>query len=173
MSRDVAVDRAPRAEPRSDRPRQVPLPPDARALTTLARVDDTDAFLAHVAGAGALTAEQWARAFLEEAPPRMRRDLVWGWRALGLRLGPIRAPDRVLGWEVRRSGPDHTLLAARSLLGVSAEVLLKRDEGTVLVATFVRWHHPLGRLVWVAIAPHHRRVVAHLLRQAVRRHEHA
>ena len=173
MSRNVAVDHAPRAESRSARPRQVPLPPDARALTTLARVDYTDAFLAHVADADALTAEQWARAFLEEAPPRMRRALVWGWRAIGLRLGPIRASDRVLGWEVRRSHPDHALLAVRSLLGVSAEVLLKRDEYTVLVATFVRWHHPLGRLMTAAIAPHHRRVVAHLLGQAVRRHERA
>ncbi|MDX6699325.1 MAG: hypothetical protein QOE65_2722 [Solirubrobacteraceae bacterium] len=161
MRPDVAV-----APATGGRVEQVPMPPEARALATLDRIDYTDAFRAESAHADALTGEEWARAFLEGAPARLRRDLVWGWRAIGLRLGSTGDPDRVLGWEIRRRGPDHALLAARSWLGVSAEVLAKRDEGEVLVASFVRWHHPLGRLLCAAIAPHHRRVVAHLLGRA-------
>ena len=166
MSRDVAV-----APATARGVQQVSMPPDARALSTLDRIDYTDAFRAELAHADALTGEQWARAFLEGAPARLRRDLVWGWRALGLRLGSTRDPERVLGWEIRRCGPDHALLAARSWFGVSAEVLAKRDEGAVLVASFIKWHHPVGRVLWAAIAPHHRRVVAHLLRRAASRAE--
>ena len=164
MSPDVAV-----APATGRRVRQVPMPPDARALSTLHPIDYTDVFRAERAHADALTGEQWARAFLEGAPARLRRDLVWGWRALGLQLGSTRDPERVLGWEIRRRGPDHALLAARSWFGVSAEVLVKRDESDVLIASFIRWHHPLGRLLWAAVAPHHRRVVAHLLGRATSR----
>lgn len=167
MSPDVAV--APPTGSGTRRVEQVPTPPDARAITTLQRIDYTDAFRAQATRADALTGEQWARSFLEGAPAGLRRTLVWGWRALGLRLGSTRDPERVLGWEIRRRGSDHALLAARSWFGVSAEVLAKRGEDEVLVASFVRWHHPLGRLLWAAIAPRHRKVVAHLLGRAAAR----
>ena len=65
---------------------QISLPQDARALSTLARTDYEDAF-AVVADVDH-TAEQWVRAVVNDAPPRVRRRLWLGWIALGLRLGP-------------------------------------------------------------------------------------
>ena len=67
--------------------RQVPLPPAARALSTLPRVDYEDAFLVETGPAQDRTAEQWARAILEDAPASTRNALSRGWSRLGLRLG--------------------------------------------------------------------------------------
>jgi hypothetical protein len=71
----------------------------------------------------------------------------------------------VLGWEIRRSSPDFVLLGARSPLGLEGEVLCKRRQRTLLVATFVQLKNPVARAVWAGTAPGHRRVVRHLLEQ--------
>jgi Protein of unknown function (DUF2867) len=146
--------------------REVALPAASRSLSTLARVDYTDAFLVDTAPAQDRTAEQWARAMLEDAPADTRRALRRGWCALGLRLGSTRSDRRVLGWEVRRSSPDLVLLAAGSRVGMPAEVLFKRDQQTLLFATFVQQRNPVARAVWAAVAPGHRRVVQRLLERA-------
>jgi hypothetical protein len=41
----------------------------------------------------------------------------------------------------------------------------------VLAARFTKWKQNVGRVLWAAIAPHHRRVVAHLLGRATSRTE--
>jgi hypothetical protein len=92
--------------------RQVAVPPAARALCTLARIDYEDAFLVQMGPVEDRTAEQWARAILEGAPAMMRRTLLLGWSALGLQLGPTASDGFVLGWAVRRSTPDFVLLAS-------------------------------------------------------------
>ncbi len=74
---------------------QIPLPDDARALSTLPRVDYSDVFAVTV-GVDQSAAE-WARAVIEDAPPRVRRDLWLGWIALGLRLGPPWSSHRCSG----------------------------------------------------------------------------
>src|SRR5579884_2970454 len=89
---------------------EIPLPADARALTTLHRVDYEDAFA--VSPAGRHSPEHWIRAVLQEAPPKVRRRLVLGWTALGLKLGPPWSSNRVLGWRVERRDPAFVLLAA-------------------------------------------------------------
>lgn len=65
--------------------RQVAVPPAARALSTLSRIDYEDAFLVDTGSDRERTAEQWARAILEDAPIIVRRALLSGWSALGLR----------------------------------------------------------------------------------------
>lgn len=92
-----------------------------------------------------------------------------GWFGLGLRLGSTEDERLVLGWPVRRSSPDFALLAASSLTGVDAEVLCKRDQHALLVATFIQVKHPIARAVWAAVSPQHRKVLRHLIKEASRR----
>ena len=149
--------------------REVAFPPSFRTLTTLPRVDYTDAFVLTTPSSAERTGVEWARAMLEEAPAETRRMLRRGWFALGVRLGSPDDHRRVLGWEVRRSSPDHAVLAADSLLGMEAEVLLERRPGALLIATVMKLNNPLARLVWTAFSPQHRRVVRHLLAAGGRR----
>src|SRR5215207_7264744 len=79
--------------------RQVALPPAARLLSTLSRIDYEDAFLVETGPAQDRTGEQWARAILEDAPVIMRSALASGWSALGLQLDSTRSERFVLGWE--------------------------------------------------------------------------
>lgn len=146
--------------------RQVTLPSAARALSTLPHVDYADAFLVETGGAQDRTAEQWARAILEDAPVSTRNALSRGWSKLGLRVGST-DPDRfVLGWELRRSTPDVALLGARGRLGLSGELLFERQQHTLLFATFVQLENAIARSLWTAIASRHRQVVRDLLEQA-------
>jgi hypothetical protein len=73
-------------------------------------------------------------------------------------VGVVRARPR-LGWGVRRSTQDF------ALLGLEREVLVKRQQHTLLVATFVQLENPIPRPVWAGVAPGHRHVVRHLLEQ--------
>jgi hypothetical protein len=144
---------------------EIDLPPEARALTTLSRVDYTDAFILETARAADLTGEQWARAILEDAPEATRTMLRRGWFVLGVRLGSTDDDALVLGWTVRRSSPDHALLAAHSLFGLDAEVLIKREPNGLLAATLMKFNNPIARAFWGRFSIRHRRVLRHLLRQ--------
>jgi Protein of unknown function (DUF2867) len=148
------------------RVRQVTLPPAARALSTLSRVDYEDAFLVETGPAPDRTGEQWARAILEDAPMSTRNALSRGWSALGLRLSSTQSDRFVLGWEVRRSTPDVALLGANGRLGLSGELLFERQQRTLLFATFVQLENRIARALWAGIAPRHRQVVRDLLEQA-------
>ena len=149
--------------------REVAFPPSFRALTTLPRVDYTDAFiLTTPAGADRMGVE-WARALVEDAPAETQRMLRRGWFALGLRLGSPDDDRRVLGWEVRRTSPDHAVLAADSRLGMEAELVFERRPGALLFATIIKLNSPLARIVWTLVSPQHRKVVRHLLAESGRR----
>jgi hypothetical protein len=146
--------------------RQVAIPPDARALSTLSDIGYEDAFVVDIGAAPDLTAEQWARATLEGAPIVLRRVLLWILSALGLQLGPARSDRFVVGWELRRSTPEFVLLGAGSRIGLSAELLFKRRRHILLWATFVQLENLIARGVWAGLAPVHRRVVRYLLERA-------
>lgn len=148
------------------RVRQVTLPPAARALSTLPQVDYEDAFLVETGRAQDRTAEQWARAILEDAPVSTRNALSRGWSMLGLRVGSTDHERSVLGWELRRSTPDVVLLGARGRLGLSGELLFERQQHTLLFATFVQLENAIARALWTGIASRHRQVVRDLLEQA-------
>src|ERR1700728_222301 len=124
--------------------RQIPLPADVRAICTLTRIDYADAFIVETGQARDRTAEQWARAILDDAPVSTRDMLSRGWASLGLRLGP-RHPDprHVLGWEILPSDPGVALLGARGRFGLCGELLFQRQEHALLFATFVRLDNPV------------------------------
>ena len=148
--------------------RQVSLPPDARELSTLARVDYEDAFVVD-AGGRRPTAEQWVRAVFDDAPLAVRARLVSGWMGLGLKLGGPSSARRVLGWKVRRSSPSVVLLAADSVVGLQAELLFRTEPRGLLFATLVQQNNSAARAVWIRVIPTHQRVVRSLLEHAGRR----
>jgi hypothetical protein len=149
--------------------RKIAVPPAARALSTLAHIDYEDAFLVDVGALEGRTAEQWARAILDDAPESLRLRLWAGWMMLGLRLGAPGSKRHVLGWEIRDKSPDFVLLGARSRVGMPAEILVKREPDGLLLDVFVQKNNPIARAVWAAIQPAHERIVPALLRQLSRR----
>jgi Protein of unknown function (DUF2867) len=167
MRRDTAIGLLRRTPVAPGAVRQVEVPSVARALCTLAHVDYEDAFLVEIGPVQTRTAEQWARAILEDAPAVTRSALLRGWSTLGLQLGPTGSDGFVLGWEVRRSTPDFVLLGASgSRLGLSAELLVKRDGEWLLFDTFVQKENCLARAAWAGVEPVHGPVVRQLLQQA-------
>lgn len=142
----------------------VRLPTDARALSTLSRIDYEDAFRLD-AGVDR-PAEQWVRAMLTDAPLTVRSRLVASWLALGLNLRGPWAPQRVLGWNVHYRDADVVLLAADSWLGLRGQLLFRREPRGLLFATLIQLNNPLVRVLWVAITEKHQHVVRSLLRHA-------
>jgi len=153
-----------------DTVRQVAVPSGVRERSTLDHVDYADAFLVETAAVQAWTGERFARAVLEGAPESTGRGLVRGWRALGLRLGPIRSDQFVLGWEVRRSGSDLALLGSTGRFGLSGELLFEPHQDALLFATFVQLDNLVAHAIWRCIAGHHRNVVRQLLGRATAPH---
>jgi hypothetical protein len=149
-----------------ERVREVALPPAARALSTFDRIDYHDAFVVETGPDRGGTAEQWARMMLEEAPAATQQALRRGWSALGLQLGPARSDKGVLGWAIRRTAPDVTLLGAGGRRGLSGELLFQCQPNALLFATFVRLANRMARALWAGLASRHRRVVQGLLEQA-------
>jgi hypothetical protein len=150
------------------RVRQIAVPQRARVLSTLARIDYQDAFLVDIDPVAGQTAEQWARAILEDAPFGVRAALLSGWSALGLKLD-TRSGRTVLGWPVRDSASDFVLLGADSRIGMSGELLVKCEPEALLFATFVQHDNVIARGVWAAVEAIHVRTVRDVLEQASRR----
>jgi hypothetical protein len=148
--------------------RQIPVPADVRAASTLTRIDYADTFLAEVGPTGTRTAEAWARAVLEDAPLGRRSGLLAGWTALGLRLD-LRGPDAVLGWPVRRSTPDAVLLGADSPAGIRAELLFTREPAALRFATLVQLDGRAARAAWPGVERIHVPTVLTLLHGACER----
>jgi hypothetical protein len=149
--------------------RQTDVPEASRALSTLSHIDYADAFTVDVDGAEERTAEQWARAVLEDAPAAVRRSLQSGWSAIGLKLGAAPPERSVLGWEIRHSTPDHILLGADSRIGMAGELLVRREHQALLFSTFVQQDSPVARTVWAGVEPVHVPIVRRILEHAQRR----
>jgi hypothetical protein len=152
-----------------DRVRQVDVPPSARALSTLTRIDYADTFLVDIGPLEVHTAEEWAREVLEGAPLAIRTKLLSGWSSIGLKVGTGPSDRSVLGWQVRRSTPEHVLLGADSRIGMPGELLFKKDGDTLLFATFVHHGNLIARGLWARVEPAHVRIVRNILDQASRR----
>ena len=119
-----------------------------------------------IASAGPTTAEQWARAVFEDAPPVLRAFFVVGWKVgLGLRLAPDRTPGTILGWRVLHADPHRITLAARSRI-VQAENSVQVDDATITWRTSVRYNNTLGRAVWSLARPLHQLILPRLLARA-------
>ena len=148
--------------------RQVDVPSSARALSTLPRIDYCDAFLFDVGSRHGDNAEDLIREVLEGAPLAVRTQLLSGWSTIGLKVSSG-SEGSVLGWDVRRSVPDHVLLGADSRIGMPGELLLKKEDGALLFATFVAQRNLIARAVWAVTEPVHVRVVRDVLGQASQR----
>ena len=145
--------------------RQIDVPAPARPLSTLPRIDYCDAFMFNVGATRDENAEDMIREVLEGAPLRVRTQLLSGWAAIGLKVASG-SEGSVLGWDVRRSVPDHVLLGADSRIGMPGELLLKKEDGALLFATFVSQRNVFARAVWAVTEPVHVRVVRDILSQA-------
>jgi hypothetical protein len=149
--------------------RRVPVPPAVRELSSLARVDYADTFLVDVGAVRSRTAQEWALHIFDGMPVSTRAALLVGWWTLGMGLRPWRHDDAVLGWAIRRSDSDHVILGARSPLGLSAELLVKREGTVLLFATFVHKRNASGQALWAGVEPGHRPVVHAVMSSASRR----
>jgi hypothetical protein len=148
---------------------RIDLPADARALVALPRLDHVDAWRIDVGAVRRRTAEEWARAFFENAPSSTRQMLRRSWRLLGLPLGPEGSDRHVLGWEVRHRTPDALVLSGRSWYGLRGELLFRREAHHLLFSTCVQQAGPIARAVWAALAAGHVRVVRRVLERGAGR----
>lgn len=134
------------------------------------RPEYADAFEIRLPGPDERTAEEWARAALEHAPPALRRTIVAVHRrVLGFPLDPRPAEDRVLGWRIVSSEADSIVLQAESGLLRGVIVGRRVDSARTLLTTFVFFvRRPAARLIWTVVAPLHRAVARYLLARAAR-----
>jgi hypothetical protein len=149
--------------------RRIVAPAEARALSTLSRIDYADGFLLDIDARQDRTAERWARLILQDAPITVRTRLLAGWSMIGLKLGSGEFDRSVLGWELRANTPDFVLLGAESRIGMPGELLFERTRSALLFCTFVRQDNHIARAVWAATEPVHVRVVRDILEQTGRR----
>ena len=146
---------------------QIAVPSEARACSTLSRIDYADAFLLSLQRPAERTPLRWARMVLEDAPAPTRARLLSGWSMLGLRLDC--SPATVLGWQIRRSTADYVLLGAESRIGMPGQLLFTRRPDGLLFDTFVGQHNVLARGMWASVQATHVRVVREILEDAGRR----
>jgi hypothetical protein len=142
------------------------VPPAVRGLTTLAAPDYVDLFTVSTATAMDHSAEEWARAVLEQAPlaARNARRL---WRLIGLRLGPPRSPDHVQGWKIAARGDDWLRVETASWYMTAQAVCLVEHE-QVSLSLSLRYDRPPAALVWALVSGPHQRAVPVMLHQAVK-----
>jgi hypothetical protein len=150
----------------SVRARRIKVTEELRAVDTLAEPDYAAAWEVPLTGAHTRSAEQWARATLEDAPRALRGFIVAGWVAvLGLRLGPRPSADHVLGWRYVADGADCIILEEPFRSGTAHNVV-RVESSRVLFATFVRYDSWGGRALWATVAPLHHRIIPYLLGRA-------
>jgi hypothetical protein len=92
--------------------------------------------------------------------------MLAGWRlVLGLRLGPQRSADHILGWHIVDRRSDETVCQLRSRF-VGAYNTFKLADGRLVWSTFVTYERPIARIIWPPISLLHRPLVRLALRRA-------
>jgi hypothetical protein len=140
------------------------VPEPIRSVDTLAHPSYADAFTIRTSGAGATSAEAWARTILERTPTGRSAPRLW--RLLGLRLGPRPSPEHVQGWWIAERG-DRWIRLATSSRCMTAHAIVRVDEHEVTLALSIRADHPVAAMLWPPVAILHRRAVPGMLRQAI------
>jgi hypothetical protein len=155
---------------RRDRPRATRVAADPKGpLVDGEGYHYADAFEISLPAPDMRTAEQVARAALDNAPRLIRMGMVAAQRyLLGFRLGPLSAPDHIQGWRIVRAEPEAVQLEAVGLLGRAVVVGSRPDPHTAVLSTYNFYARPaLGRLLWAVGGPMHRRIAAYLMERAV------
>jgi hypothetical protein len=141
------------------------VPEVVRSLTTLTQPDYVDLFTITTPRAMDWSAEEWARAILEQAPVA-RHNARRLWRLLGLRLGPPNSPHHVQGWSIAGQGNDW-IRAETSSWYMTAQAVCHVEVDRVSISLALRYDQPVARLVWAVVSGPHQRAVPVMLRQAV------
>jgi hypothetical protein len=142
------------------------VPEAVRALTTLAEPDYVDLFTVTTPQATDNSAEEWARAVLEQAP-LARRNARMLWRLIGLRLGPPHSPDHVQGWKIAERG-DNWLRIETASWYLTAQAVCLVNEDQVSLSLSLRYDRPIAAFVWARVSGPHQRAVPVMLHQAVK-----
>lgn len=142
------------------------VPEAVRARTTLTKPDYIDLFTVTTPMATDNSAEEWARAVLEQAP-LSRRNARRLWRVMGLRLGRPRSADHVQGWTIAARG-DNWLRVETASWYLTAQAVCLVEERQVSLSLSLRYDRRVGALVWALVSGPHQRAVPVMLRQAVR-----
>lgn len=153
-----------RRPPTATEVREIETPPALEELAGLAPTHYRESFTLTVTRAE--TAEQWARVILERAPLTARAQMITVWTLLGIRLAPPWSTAQVLGWRILDSTPEVIVLEARAAAGLTARLVLHAESSTLTQAMLVRFDRPVGRRIWVRLAPGHRRFLKLLLARA-------
>jgi hypothetical protein len=131
--------------------------------------DYADAFEIRLHEPDEHTAEEWARACLEEAPASVRWLIRNVHRhVLRLELGPMTGPGYVHGWRIAAADREVIRLEAQSpVLGRGVIVGRGLSATRFVVTTFLFYDRPrAGRAVWSLVGPLHRWVAPLLLQRA-------
>lgn len=139
----------------------------AGARAHLPDADYEDAF--RVPAPGVHPAEDWARRTLEAGSPavgRAFRRVAWT-AALGMRLGPVRAPGYVAGWAIAADGPGTVVLRPASRM-VEARMVFDADAEHATMTLLLRFDRPAARRVWAVEGIAHRALAPIVLAGAAR-----
>jgi hypothetical protein len=113
------------------------------------------------------TAEQWARATLEQGPLALRSFVVVGWRhVLRLRLGPSSSKDHIAGWPILLRTPGTVVLGVESGVLGHARLTFRSSPSIVNASSNVVFERRGGRAIWSAAGVLHRRILPYLLEHA-------
>lgn len=143
--------------------RRVPAMPDR--LFGGAAYDYADSFQVELAKPDEHTAEEWARACLEQAAPIVR-GVVRFVHARVARFELSTEPGNVLGWQIVSTAPDVLHLQTAGPLLRAVIIARRRSPTTAGFTTYLVYKRPITRLIWVAVGPLHRAIAPYLLARA-------
>jgi hypothetical protein len=115
--------------------------------------DYSDCFQVDAVPGGPAAAE-WAWATLRGADGAFSRVAWQG--ILGFQLTPG-APQTLVGWPIVEDAPERFVLQAGGRL-MAGRMTFELDGAVVRWTTSLRFHGPLGRIVWAGAGPAHRRI---------------
>jgi hypothetical protein len=136
------------------------VPAAIRRVSAMDAPDYVDVFTVTAPNAIATSAEEWARVTVDTAG--LGGQFVWR-VPCALRLDSRPAADRIGGWKVADHG-DRWLRAEAASWFMTAHLVFMVDDDALTVATFIRYHHVAGRLIWPVLAVAHRALMPNLLR---------
>jgi hypothetical protein len=140
------------------------IPEVIRSRDTLPSPDYVDVITVTTGEVTDASAEEWARAALEDTPTGRAAPRLW--RLLGVRLGPRPSPDYVQGWKIADGDDDWIRIEATSWF-MTAHAVVQVKDGKVSVALFVRYDRPIAALIWPSVSIMHRRAVPAMIREAL------
>jgi len=133
-------------------------------MIALPRVDYSDRFA--VPFSGVANPERWARVMFGDVPSP-GEVFIWH-TVLRLRLHRAKSPSTVAGWRIDARGDDWIRLATGSWF-LSANLVVRVADGSVALATFLRYDRWPGAVVWPPLSAVHRFLVPRVLRKAAAR----